>query len=36
MWWCPECEKELAGAEVTFEETHDPRYGGCGSDVEWK
>jgi NAD-dependent SIR2 family protein deacetylase len=35
-WWCPECERELHPHEVTFKETHDERYGGCGSEVEWK
>jgi hypothetical protein len=32
-WWCPRCESEVNGTEVTFEETHDPRKGGCGGNV---
>ena len=34
MWWCDECGKLVPDNEVTFEETHDPRQGGCGSNVE--
>lgn len=33
MWWCPTCEKYLEWDEVTYEETHDERIGGCGRDV---
>ena len=33
-WWCPTCNEWVCSVDVTFEETHDPRYGGCGGDVE--
>lgn len=33
-WWCPTCHEWIAGSEVTFEETHDARLGGCGNPVE--
>lgn len=33
-WYCPTCEKEVPAGEVTFEETHDERHGGCGGRVE--
>jgi hypothetical protein len=33
MWWCDDCCKEIEGAEVTFQERHDERCGGCGCDV---
>ncbi len=29
-WWCPECAEWVSGADVTYWETHDERYGGCG------
>lgn len=32
-WWCPTCEKWLEWDEVTYEETHDERGGGCGYAV---
>lgn len=32
-WWCPECEREIDAVEVTYEETHDERIGGCGQPV---
>lgn len=32
-WWCPECQKYVDGRDVTFEETHDTRSGGCGYRV---
>lgn len=33
QWWCPTCKEFLDGIEVTYEETHDERCGGCGGDV---
>lgn len=33
-WYCPTCEKHVSGEDVTFEETHDERRGGCGGRVE--
>lgn len=33
MWWCPECKVFLEWDEVTFQETHDERAGGCGEEV---
>jgi len=33
MWWCPTCEEWLEWDEVTYEETHDERIGGCGERV---
>jgi hypothetical protein len=32
-WWCPTCEVWLYWDMVTYEETHDERYGGCGQHV---
>ena len=32
-WYCPFCDEYLIGEEVTFEETHDQRCGGCGNPV---
>jgi hypothetical protein len=32
-WWCPQCRREVLPAEVTYQETHDPRAGGCGHPV---
>jgi hypothetical protein len=32
-WWCPQCRREVPPAEVTYQETHDPRAGGCGHPV---
>jgi hypothetical protein len=34
MWYCPECDSFVPPECVTYEETHDPRYGGCGTAVE--
>ena len=34
MWYCPTCNRALFGEEVTFQETHDSRYNGCGEPVE--
>lgn len=33
-WYCPTCDEKLDGEAVTFEELHDPKYGGCGFKVE--
>ena len=33
-WYCPTCERAVQNEHVTFWETHDPRCGGCGNDVE--
>lgn len=35
-WYCPYCDAYLRGEEVTFEELHDPRIGGCGFPVQGK
>lgn len=32
-WYCQTCDQKLDGEEVTFEELHDPVYGGCGFKV---
>lgn len=32
-WWCPTCKANCRPDEVTYEETHDTRAGGCGDDV---
>ena len=32
-WYCETCKKYLDPKEVTFEETHDVRCGGCGKSV---
>lgn len=32
-WYCPTCECRVQNGHVTFQETHDPRYGGCGNTV---
>jgi hypothetical protein len=32
-WWCSTCNKEVPGVEVTYDETHDLRAGGCGQHV---
>lgn len=29
-WWCPECKREVDGAQVTFEENHES----CGTRVQ--
>jgi hypothetical protein len=33
-WYCPTCERAVQNEHVTFQETHDPRCGGCGNPVE--
>ena len=33
MWYCPNCDCEVDGIDVTFEEMHDERAGGCGYRV---
>ena len=35
-WWCPACIRYCVWQEVTYEEVHDPRFGGCGGAVTWK
>lgn len=32
-WWCEDCGVEIDGREVTFNERHDERIGGCGCEV---
>jgi hypothetical protein len=32
-WWCPECKAFVPGADVTYDERHDERVGGCGQPV---
>jgi len=29
-WYCPHCKRYIDGREVTFQEEHDIRSGGCG------
>ncbi len=33
FWWCPDCQVRLEPVDVTYEETHDGRRGGCGGSV---
>jgi hypothetical protein len=33
-WWCPTCKRSVPGVEVTYNETHDERRGGCGFRVQ--
>lgn len=33
-WYCPACDAFVQPECVTYEETHDPRRGGCGNSVE--
>lgn len=33
LWWCPACKIRVEPSMVTFDETHDLRYGGCGNLV---
>ena len=33
-WYCPYCDEFLNDDEVTFEEMHDRRSGGCGHPVQ--
>jgi len=33
-WWCPTCKIGLVWHQVTYEETHDSRYGGCCEPVQ--
>ena len=35
-WYCPYCDEYLLPEEVTFEEKHDKRVGGCGYPVQSK
>lgn len=32
-WYCPSCLCNVKNEHVTFEETHDLRYNGCGNKV---
>ena len=32
-WWCEKCQKTVGGRDVTYDETHDQRAGGCGAKV---
>jgi hypothetical protein len=32
-WWCWKCKKNLDSVDVTYQETHDPRQGGCGEYI---
>jgi hypothetical protein len=32
-WWCQYCNSVVDPSHVTFDETHDPRAGGCGGCV---
>jgi hypothetical protein len=32
-WWCDDCQKEIDGRDVTYQERHDERAGGCGCNV---
>lgn len=34
-WWCETCEKWIDPVDVTFQERHDERSGGCGESVDW-
>ena len=34
-WYCENCERALHPGEVTFEEEHDERIGGCGMPVSF-
>ncbi len=33
VWWCDKCKKIVQDDHVTYEETHDPKRGGCGSNL---
>jgi hypothetical protein len=32
-WWCPNCFRPIESKDVTYDEHHDPRHGGCGGNV---
>lgn len=32
-WYCETCRKEVIPEHVTFEETHDVKFGGCGNHL---
>lgn len=32
-WWCETCQRQVESVEVTYDETHDLRAGGCGQHV---
>lgn len=33
-WYCPYCDEYLTGEDVTYEEMHDTKHGGCGYPVQ--
>ena len=33
-WWCPVCKCAVDSINVTYNENHDERYGGCGAKVK--
>lgn len=33
-WWCPKCQSPVISRDVTNDERHDVRHGGCGAFVE--
>lgn len=33
MWWCGTCIRYIPSQEVTYDECHDDRMGGCGYNV---
>lgn len=33
VWWCPNCRRWVQNNDVTYQERHDPRSGGCGEKV---
>ena len=35
-WYCENCDEKVDPEDVTYEETHDTRSGGCGKNVEYK
>ncbi len=32
-WWCETCQDMIEPEHVTYDEKHDPRFGGCGMPV---
>jgi hypothetical protein len=32
-WWCGDCQRDVDGRDVTYQERHDERAGGCGCIV---
>jgi len=33
-WWCEHCKTPVQYDHATYEETHDPRSGGCGNTLD--